>query len=192
MITRSEIRHACYRAKNNAATEKNLELLSIVEPLLHPHQRWENFADVWDIIYTNGEVKSVSPEVDLEYIKTVCQEKSIEVKYNIDEASIKTDERKENVITIVESKMLDGKMTWENYGQKWGVEIDPVLKAINTKLYHEVSQKAVTVEMIEASKISLDSAPYIGEQAVETEMEAKPMTPEQQAAFEAFLAKSKE
>ena len=46
--TRSEIRHACYRAKNGLITEKIAPILSLVEPLLEEHQNWDNFSKVWD------------------------------------------------------------------------------------------------------------------------------------------------
>lgn len=185
MYKRSELRHACFRAKKNAATADNLVLLSKLEPLLVTGQRWENFAVVWDLIVSSsGEIKIINPETDIDFVKTICQEKSFCVKYQKER---EWNDREQNIITIVESGMLVGLMKWETYGQKWGVDIDVTLKMITTKLFRESTQKEVTEEMILASRVSDDASPYVGEQPIDIQMEVKPMTAEETNQFEQFL-----
>ncbi len=180
MINRSELRHACFRAKKGAATEQNLRVLALVEPLLQPGQRWDNFSQEWDIFVARGEIKIVKPETDLDFIRNTCLEKHFQVKHNA--PSIEWDDRKANVITIVEMLMLDGLMTWENYNIKWGVDIDYVLKQVHTRLFRPASQLDVTDQMIQASAKHEDPNP-------QAQITAHPMTDEQRLAFEKFLAR---
>lgn len=182
MYKRSELRHACFRAKNGAQTEANSVLLAVIEPLLVIGQRWDNFASEWDVmIAKDGSVKIVKPEVDLDYVKTVCQEKSFCVKYGKEED---WSDRDQNIITIIETLMLDKLMTWESYGKAWGVDIDMGLKMLSTRLFRQSSQKEVTEEMILASRVSDDDKPFIGEETKEVQLEVKELTPEQAKQFE--------
>jgi hypothetical protein len=76
------------------------------------------------------------------------------------------DSRKQNIITIVDILMLDGKMTWENFEAVWGVGFDAQIKMIYTKMFVPTTQKTVTEEMIQASKISKDDVAHTGESGV--------------------------
>lgn len=187
MYSRSELRHACYRAKNNAVSETQKPIIDIIEPLLVVGQRFENFAELWDILITKtGSIKIVKPETDYDFIHSTLLEAAIYTKQN---SSFDVfDDRQLNIITQVESLMLDNIMTWSNYNKIWGVELDTNLKTLKTKLYNiDAKQKEVTAEMIEASKKDADgSALNMPESNV---LEMKTMTPEQSKAFEAFLAK---
>lgn len=187
MHTRSELRHACFRAKNNAATDKNRELMALVEPLLEVHQKWSNFATEWDLLVNkNNEIVIIKPEVDHDYIHSTCIEKRL---YEKTGTQVEMDPRQENIVTIIEANMLDGLMTWENYGKVWSVYIDNTLKVIKTKLLNIPSnQLEVTDEMIEASKKDADGSAFT-EQEQPAPLEATPMSPEQAKAFEEFLAK---
>lgn len=187
MYTRSEIRHACFRAKNNAATEENKKVLAIVEPLLDVHQRWENFGTVWDVLLdSNSNIIIIKPETDYDFIHTTCIEASLYKKNGIKFDSFS--DRQKNIIVTVETLMLDNLMSWESYGKAWGVEIDQSTKTIKTRLYNvRSSQIEVTDEMIKSSMKDADGSAFTEKE--ENVLEAKPMNAEQQKAFEEFLAK---
>jgi hypothetical protein len=164
MYSRSDIRHACFRAKNSALSEKNQKIIDIVVPLLGAHQRFDNFATVWDILVdVGGNIVVVNPETDIEFIRSTCLEKQFQVKYGV---NTPMDSRKQNIITIVDILMLDGKMTWENFEAVWGVGFDAQIKMIYTKMFVPTTQKTVTEEMIQASKISKDDVAHTGESGV--------------------------
>lgn len=188
MYTRSELRHACFRAKKGAVTEKNQPLLDIIQPLLQVHQRWENFTKEWDILVTNsGEVKIIKPETNYEYVHNTLLEAALYAKQGIDFDSF--DDRQMNIINQVEILMLDNIMKWANYNRVWGVEIDPELKTMKTKLYNvDPKQIEVTQEMIYASMKDADGNPLSPPKEPNV-LEMKPMTDEQNKAFEEFLAK---
>lgn len=187
MYTKSEIRHACYRAKKGAATEKNWELLSkCVEPLLGIEQRWENFGDVWDILVNRKDqtVSIIKPESNYDKVHSACVEYSTLVKHGLPVNKIS--ERVANIVEIVENGMLDNIMSWETYGDKWGVEVDVEQKLIKTRLFTEPSQIEVTDEMIAASLVRGPQVAAREEQPVE--LEAVPMTDEQVEAFKKMLS----
>lgn len=185
MYKRSELRHACFRAKNGTATEANKQLLNVIEPLLVVGQRWENFSSLWDLLIgTDGSIKIIKPETDLDYVKKVCLEKSLCVKMKLEE---NWDDRDQNIITIIESLMLDKLMTWESYAKTWGVDIDMSLKMLSTKLYRNPTQKEVTEEMILASRVSADNQAYVGAEENNVVLEAKTMSPEETKKFEQMV-----
>lgn len=185
MYKRSELRHACFRAKNGKATEANKELLDVIEPLLVVGQRWENFGSEWDLLLgSDGSIRIIKPETDLDYVKKVCLEKSLCLKMNLQE---NWDDRETNIITIIESLMLDKLMTWETYAKTWGVDIDVTLKMLSTKLYRQPSQKEVTEEMILASRVSSDNQAYVGEEENNVVLEAKVLSPEETKKFEQMV-----
>jgi hypothetical protein len=186
MYKRSELRHACFRAKNKSATEDNKILLAVIEPLLNETQRFENFTEVWDILLDRKKnIVVIKPESDNDFIKTVCQEKSFQIKYKTEPDEKSWTDRHQNIVVIVEALMLDNLMTWETYNVTWGVEVDTTLKQINTKLFVKLQQKEVTEEMIVASMDSPESTEYIGPQI--NTVEATPMSKEEIKKFESFL-----
>lgn len=133
MYTRSELRHACYRAKNNAVTPDKQPLLDVVAPHIPPRESWSTFADKWDIFLDKeNNIRIVKPEIDFEFITTTCLKYSI---YKQNGIAPELSDREQNVIEIVELNMLEGKMKWEDFSKTWGVEIDMPLKHIKTKLF---------------------------------------------------------
>lgn len=191
MITRSDLRNACYRAKKGVAQDKHRPLLDMIEPLLDVHQRWENFPAVWDVMVKGDEVKIITPETDYDYIHSTILEASLLDRKGISFDSF--DDRQANIITIVQILMLDGIMTWENYNKDWGVKIDPELKQLQTVMYKvKPSQIQVTDEMIKASMKDADGNPLSEQQATETELEIKLMSAKQRKEFEKFLAEKQE
>jgi hypothetical protein len=187
MYARSELRHACFRAKKGVATEQNRLLLDVIQPLLQPHQRWENFNKVWDILVNkSGEIKIIKPEVNYDYIHSTLLEASLYSKQGIDFDSF--DDNQMNIIAQVEILMLDNIMNWNNYNKVWGVEVDPELKTLKTKLYNvDPRQIEVTQEMIEASKKDADGNP-LSASPKPVELEMKPMSAAESRSFEKFLA----
>lgn len=177
MISKSELRHACFRAKNNSATEKNQIFLDMIKPLLKPGQTWENFATIWDLLIDKKQnIIIIKPEVDYNFIHNTCLTASIFSKKGIE---FEFSDRENNIISIVETIMLEGIMTWENYNNKWGIEVDTELKIIKTRLYTApMNQYIVTDEMIEASKKDADGRPFTVVEPNNVELEVKDLTPE--------------
>lgn len=191
MYSRSEIRHACFRAKNKVATEKNKQILSLIEPMLEIHQRWENFSDVWDVIVTKDkQIKIVTPEKDKDFIHTTLLKASLYKELGKDFTDL--EDREYNIVVQVEQIMLDKIMNWSNYNKTWGVVFDEISNVLKTVQYNVNSnQITVTQEMIEASKKDADGNPFIGEEAEKEQvaLELKPMDEYQKKQFEEFLAK---
>lgn len=187
MYSRSELRHACYRAKNSAVSEQQKPIIQFVESLLVTGQTFDNFTKLWDILVTkDNSVKIIKPETDYDFIHSTLLEAALYSKQGIDFDSF--DDRQGNVIAQVESLMISELMSWTSYNKVWGIDMDPTLKTLKTKLYNvDPGQKQVTAEMIEASKKDADgSALNTQEQSA---LEMKPMTKEQKGWFESFLAK---
>lgn len=189
MYSRSEIRHACYRAKNGAVTEKNKSILALIEPLLQHNYKWENFSIEWDVIVTRDkQIKLIKPERDYDFVHKALLKASL-----YDEMSKPFDDledRERNIVIQVESLLLDKIMTWKNYNTVWGVELDKISNVIKTKMYGTTSsQIEVTPEMITASMKDADGSAMSDKRDGETVLEMKPMTDAQRKAFEEFLAK---
>lgn len=187
MYSRSELRHACYRAKNSAVSEQQKPIIQFVESLLVTGQTFDNFTKLWDILVTkDNSVKIIKPETDYDFIHSTLLEAALYSKQGIDFDSF--DDRQGNVIAQVESLMISELMSWASYNKVWGIDMDPTLKTLKTKLYNvDSGQKSVTIEMIEASKKDADGSALNTQE--QNELEMKPMTKEQKGWFESFLAK---
>ena len=188
MYSRSELRHVCYRAKNNALSDQQKPVAEMIQSLLQVGQTFNNFTTQWDLLVTKvGIIKIISPETDYDFIHSTLIEASLFVKRNISFDSF--DDRQANIISQVETLMLDNIMTWENYNQVWGVDLDPTLKTLKTKLYNvDPKQKQVTDQMIEDSKKDADGS-ALSTPPEPNVLEVKPMDDQQVKEFEAFLAK---
>lgn len=168
-LRQSDLRHACYRARNDAVTEKNQMYLDLVEPLLNPNQTWDKFGKEWDLLLDGDDIVIIKPETDYDYIHSTLLEAALLTRkgFALDEMSA----RQRNIIRIVDVLMLEGIMEWGNYNKDWGVEVDLELGNLRTKLYKtQPGQYDVTVEMIEASKIVPESTVYVGEEPVVLEV----------------------
>lgn len=187
MYSRSEIRHVCYRAKKNAVSNAQKPILDVIQGLLKEGQRFENFTVEWDVLVTKeGDVRIIKPETDYDYIHSTLIEASLYARQKVGFDCF--DDRQRNIISQVENLMLDNIMSWDNYNRVWGVDLDPVLHTIKTRLYNiDPRQKEVTEDMIEASKKDADGSPLTIQQP--TVLDMKPMTDQQAKEFEAFLAK---
>lgn len=188
MITRSDLRNACYRAKKNVAEPRHQALLDMILPLLAEHQRWDNFPAVWDLLIKGNEIKIITPESDFDYIHNTLLEISLYVKKGMFDLN-ELDDRQLNIYTIVDIIMLEGVMKWETYNKTWGVAIDPELNQIRTIQYNvKSSQIEVTDEMIKSSMKDADGNAMIAIPKIpETVFDMKPMEDSQKGAFEEFL-----
>lgn len=188
MITRSDLRNACYRAKKNVAEPRHQALLDMISPLLSEHQRWDNFPKVWDLLIKGDKIKIITPESDFNYIHNTLLEISLYTKKGMFEIS-ELDDRQLNIYTIVDIIMLEGVMKWETYNKTWGVAIDPELNQIRTIQYNvkssqiEVTDKMIQSSMKDANGNALTAIPSIPE----TVFDMKPMEDSQKGAFEEFL-----
>lgn len=186
MFTRSEVRHACFRAKKKADNEKHKEVLDLVKSKLPEGYRFENFAELWDVMVTGGNITIVQPESDYDFIHETCTEAAVMARLGKDFSAMTA--RQQNVIAVVENEMLDGLTVWKEYNRKWGVTLDTELKKIKIKLFSvKPSQLEVTDEMITSSMKDADGSALTIEQV--NALEAKPMDEKQRAMFEEFLAK---
>lgn len=187
MYSRSEFRHACYRAKKGAATSENRQVLALIEPLMEPQHRWENFASEWDVIVTkDNQVKIVFPEKSYDFIHSTLLKAALydEMGKSFSDLS----DREFNIVMQIEQLMLDGVMTWSNYNSLWGVTLDSANNHIKTVMYSKgSSQIEVSEDMIKASMKDADGNPL--SQPETNILETKPMTAEQKQQFEEFLAR---
>lgn len=153
MLTRSKVRHALFRAKNNTpkTDQESQEIYDIVLPAIPPNETIQSFSTGWDIVLgKTGTISIIAPESDYDFVHSTCLKKAMAIEMNVTpQFSI----REENVIQIVDASLLDNLMKWESYNKSWGVSIDYELKRIYTKLFKTVTNK-VTDEMINNSRIS--------------------------------------
>jgi hypothetical protein len=177
MFTRSEIRHACYRAKKDQPA--NPEILSLVKEKLSPGEDFKNFSINWDLFLDkNNVLHIIKPETNYEFAHSVCLEKSICVKNNMDPHF---EPRQENVVQIVELNMLSN-MSWETYNKTWGISIDYELKRIYTKLFKTVVNEVT---------FPIQEVPVETEKVTVSPLIAEPITKEEGEAFLAMMRKKK-
>lgn len=146
-MKRSDVRHALFRMKNGQPKVGCEELYEVVESMIPTGHSWNTFGTGWDVLIKNGQVLIIKPETDYNYVHSTCLEYSLCAKNNV---KPDFDPRQANVIAIVESTMLDGKMTWANYNKNWGLTIDEDRGFIQTKLF-ATQVNEVTPEMIRNS-----------------------------------------
>ena len=156
MYRRKDIRYSIARCrKEGEHPPENMEIFTWVMERKPEKLDIADFPDKWDIMLSKGTILFVEPERDISFIQQTCAEAKVLTKHNIgfDELS----DRQKNIITIVETSMLDGKMTWENYSDGWRVTLDVSNNQMGTQLLGgSPGQKAVTSEMIEQSGRAVD------------------------------------
>ena len=115
------------------------------------HLELEDFPDEWDILVTrDNKLLFINPERDISYVQATCAEAKVLSKHGIGFEDL--NDRQLNIIQIVETAMLDGKMQWQNYGDGWRVLLDVATGKIDTQLLNvQPGQTMVTEEMIQAS-----------------------------------------
>jgi hypothetical protein len=112
----------------------------------------QDFPEEWDILVTrDNKLLFISPERDISYIQATCAEAKVLSKHGIGFEEL--NDRQLNIIQIVETAMLGGKMTWANYGDQWRVLLDVATGKIDTQLLNvQPGQLMITDEMIDASE----------------------------------------
>ncbi len=187
-LRRSDVRHACYRAKNDIFSEATKHIIDMIESKMEIHHKWNDFSKKWDVIVADGEIHLIEPENDYSFIHSTLLEISFLVKRGISLDEISP--RQKNIVIMIEQNMLDGIMTWENYNVAWGFEIDKISNTIRTKMFNAPSnQIEVTDDMIKSSMKEADGSEYKESSLEEANLELKPMNAEMKKAFNKFLKK---
>lgn len=116
------------------------------------HLELEDFPEEWDILVTrDNKLLFINPERDISYVQATCAEAKVLSKHGIGFDDL--NDRQLNIIQIVETAMLDGKMQWHNYGDQWRVLLDVATGKIDTQLLNvQPGQTLVTDAMIQASQ----------------------------------------
>lgn len=140
------MRYTLFRMKNSnpVETPEATELYNTIDPLIPPGESWSTFSINWDVLFNNSEIIIIKPETDYNYVHSTCVEYSVCIKNKVEPDF---DSRQLNIIKIVESTMLEGKMDWGSYNKVWGLTIDPDRNFIHTKLF-STAINVVTDEMI--------------------------------------------
>lgn len=158
MYSRKDIRYSLHRAKKTDQHPAHVKtVLDWVLAQKPENLELQDFPSGWDIVLKrDGTVEFVKPERDITYIQSVCAEAKVYAKMGQD-IQENLDDRACNIITVVELSMLEGKMTWENYGVSWRVTLDTSTGQVGTQLLNtHPGQIEVTPEMILASQNKRD------------------------------------
>jgi hypothetical protein len=184
-VNRSEVRHALYRIKNGAPKAESKHIYDVVEPLIPANEQWGTFADNWDVTVVDSKISVIRPETDYDFVHSTCIEMSICAK---SKTIPDFTDRQLNVIQMVESTMLEGKMKWETYNKSWGLTLDGPRKYVHTKLF-ATSVNTVTDEMIKNSAKSDGAAMVSPGEVPVTTFTPTPFTPteREKAMIDAML-----
>ena len=146
MYVRRDVRYNCFLMKKGKQP-KNKEIIEQVEKLMEDYT-WGEFTDKWDVYITNNQIKVVPCIKDIGKVAEICSYKYVAAKNNIEMEKLNDEE--EAIIEMIESQFLDGKMTWKNYRQSWGVTWNQERNRVETYLMNlPESQIKVTEEMIQ-------------------------------------------
>lgn len=162
MYKRSEIRYACYKAKNGVITDETKPVLDAVSGLLEIHQRWENFSKEWDVMVTKSGIVIIKPESDIAFVNETLSKAKIYDDLGKDFSSFS--DRETNILHQVELLLLEGIQSWKTFNVNWVVRIDRDTNQIKvTSINAKPIQKEVTDEMIASSMKSDGSALTLAE-----------------------------
>lgn len=143
---RSDVRYDCFRMKKGFAPKRQ-DLIDEIQKHLGDY-RWGGFGEEWDVAVTPTRIKVIPSIKDINKVTEICSYKYIASKKGFDIDNL-TDQE-ESIILMIEAQFLDGKMSWSNYRENWGVRWDDERKRVETYLMN-VSQGQITVtdEMIQ-------------------------------------------
>lgn len=153
MYSRKNIRYSIARCrKEGEHPAMYQEIFDWVFEQLPEHLDLQDFPEDWDILVTRDKkLLFINPERDISYVQATCAEAKVLSKHGIGFDDL--NDRQLNIIQIVETAMLGGKMQWQNYGDHWRVILDVATGQIDTQLLNvQPGQKMVTDEMIQASE----------------------------------------
>lgn len=143
---RSKVRYNCFcKRKGNEAPDQ--DIVSVIEKQLGKFT-WSGFTDEWDVAVFPDQIKVIPNVRDINRVIEVCTYAHIASKNNI-----KFDQLNDSdtaVVQMIESQFLEGKMTWDNFMQAWGVRWVPERRRIESYLLNVPSgQIEVTPELIQ-------------------------------------------
>lgn len=183
MITRYDIRNACFRMKKGVQPT-NLELLTQIEEA-KGDRSWQDFDVTWDMVVKNNKPVAIASIKDINMVIEVCAKKSLMAEMKIER---EWTEQELSVIETMEAQFLDGIMTWENFRKRWNVRWNGERNRIDTHLLNQPAiQTEVTQEMIDAKLREAMAA----RKPVSATLEVRPMTEEEKLKYTQLLADGK-
>lgn len=183
MITRYDVRNACFRMKKGVKP-KDLELLKQIEEAKESRS-WQDFDITWDVVVKNNLPVVIASIKDINLVIEVCAKKSLMVEMKMDRD---WSEQELSVIQTMEAQFLDGIMNWENFRKRWNVRWNSDRNRIDTYLLNQpVIQTEVTQEMIDAKLREAMAA----RKPVSATLEVRPMTEEEKIQYTQMLAEGK-
>lgn len=182
MITRYDVRNACFRMKKGVKPT-DLELFKQIEEAKGTRS-WQDFDVSWDVVVKDNKPVVIASIKDINLVIEVCAKKSLMAEMKIDK---EWTEQELSVIQTMEAQFLDGIMTWENFRKRWNVRWNSDRNRIDTYLVNQpVIQTEVTQEMIDAKLREAMAKPA----SIEV-LEVRPMTEEEKVHYTTMLAEGK-
>lgn len=146
MYARRDVRYNCFRMKNGVPP-KNHDIIDIIEKQMDEF-KWDKFAEEWDVAVTPTQIKVMPSIKDINKVTEICTYKYIAAKKGIEMDRLSDEE--EAIVQMIEAQFLEGKMTWANYRERWGIRWENERNRIETYLTNIPSgQIDVTEEMIQ-------------------------------------------
>ena len=127
MYNRADARLVAFRKKKGRTVPKGKEdYVSLIENLMEPGDKWDNFSERWDILVTPKEVKRAEPEKDEMFIaNTIVEIKTkLSLGVSIEEIEENLSDRERNLYNIIEVNYLGPVVKWEEYNDTWGVSLE--------------------------------------------------------------------
>lgn len=146
MYARRDVRYNCFRMKNGVPP-KNQDIIDEIEKQMGDFE-WSKFAVDWDVAVTPNQIKVMPSIKDINKVTEICTYKYIAAKKGIEMDRLSDEE--EAIVEMIEAQFLEGKMTWANYRERWGIRWENDRNRIETYLTNIPSgQIDVTEEMIQ-------------------------------------------
>ena len=155
MYSRKDIRYSIYRCNRPGNhPDKYKKIYDWVIEQLPEKFVPQDFTKTWDILIArSGDLVFVSPERDIHYIQSTCAEAKVLAKHNMSFNGL--DDRQLNIVSMVETAMLEGKQTWQNYSEAWRVTLDTETGQVSTQTINvPIGQTMITEAMIQASHMT--------------------------------------
>jgi hypothetical protein len=183
MITRYDVRNACFRMKKGVQP-RDPELLKLIEEAKEGRS-WQDFDVTWDVVVKGDKPVVIASIKDVNMVIEVCAKKSLTEEMKIEK---EWSEQELSVIQTMEAQFLDGIMTWENFRKRWNVRWNSDRNRIDTFLINQpVIQTEVTQEMIDRKLQEAMAA----RKPVTATLEVRPMTEEEKIKYTQMLADGK-
>lgn len=143
MFSRKKVRHTAYTMKNGVTqhTPEIDDILSHIEKVMEPGDKWENFSLTWDLFVTKNNIVRIAPETDKTFIHSTLIEikTKVEMGLALDKILEGLPARKRNVYQMVDLNYLGDKINWSTYQTEWDININYASKRLevtnlNTKI----------------------------------------------------------